>query len=226
MGFATTSHAIVNTEDFLGATSGVQSAFEGEVKAQLGLKLIIDADLSDNTQNAYTSRLGNIQLVKLLGGLAQVNEFTSDEIALITCHELGHSIGGLPASDKSGTLYSTEGQSDYFAASKCFKKVFQNENNLEKIKSLDVPGILVQKCFTQFANDVNEASLCIRTGAASIKVAEWIADISKDVKPKIETPDASVVTQTNTSFPSVQCRLDTLVAGALLAKRPACWFKE
>lgn len=219
------AHATLNEAEFSLAAKAVQKAYEKEVESQYKLKLVVDTEYNDTTTNAYTTRMGNIQLIKVLGGFARYESIGSDEIALIACHELGHTIGGLPFKNRGDQYISSEGQADYFATATCFKQIFRDENNLDAIKDLDVPSIVDSKCSNHFATNVNEYALCVRTAIAGINLANVLATLGK-VNVDINTPEQTVVVKTNLEFPSVQCRLDTYFAGALENQRPSCWFKN
>ena len=84
----------------------------------------------DGTVNASAQRFFTTYQVNMFGGLARHELVTDDAFALVVCHELGHHLGGAP---KVGGLMmrwaSNEGQSDYFASLKCFRKVYESDNN-------------------------------------------------------------------------------------------------
>lgn len=52
------------------------------------------------------------------------------------------------------------------------------------------------------------------------------ADVSMSLPPRLDICDERKVERTNYGYPSVQCRLDTLVAGWFEKPRPQCWFYE
>ena len=45
-------------------------------------------------------------------------------------------------------------------------------------------------------------------------------------EPRLESCDPVKVVRTNFGYPSVQCRLDTLIAGWKKESRPQCWFSQ
>ena len=65
-----------------------------------------------------------------------------------------------------------------------------------------------------------------RSITASLNVVKMIAEVSGDKLPDIRTPDPLKVEVTELDYPSLQCRLDTFVAGTLVHSRPKCWFFE
>jgi hypothetical protein len=52
------------------------------------------------------------------------------------------------------------------------------------------------------------------------------AEVAREPIPKLDTCDERKVERTNYGYPSVQCRLDTMLAGWNLGPRPNCWFRE
>ena len=64
-------------------------------------------------------RDGKLAVISVTGGLARHPAITDGAFAPIVCHEVGHFLAGPPA--VSG--YSTEGQSDYYAAAACMKRI-------------------------------------------------------------------------------------------------------
>ena len=99
---------------------------------------------TDGTVNASAQRQGSTYVVNMYGGLARHQAVTADGFALVVCHEIGHHIGGSPVyggkpsqangsggwggggGGGSNSWASNEGQSDYFANTKCLRKVFRN----------------------------------------------------------------------------------------------------
>ena len=88
------------------------------VVSNLGKRLVVERNWSDSTVNAYAYPKGDQMRVAMFGGLARHPEVTKDGFMMVMCHELGHHLGGAPMKSWA----SNEGQSDYFAANKCFKR--------------------------------------------------------------------------------------------------------
>ncbi len=192
---------------------GVYSSIVGEY----GGKLEVVRKWTDGTVNAYAQQEGNIWKVSMFGGLARHKTITKDGFALVVCHELGHHIGGAPryAGDDWA---SNEGQSDYFATTKCLHRLWQSEDNAAAIRGLEVPQYLVDSCGKQWA-DKTDKEICVRGGMAGLSVANLFAALSWQMKqPKFDTPDLKQVTATNDNHPATQCRLDTYFQGALCEK--------
>lgn len=246
LSLSSSAFAFVSEAEFIDALRKVETDYHEDVM-KIGLNLIIDGEYQNDTQNAYTSRVGKKQVIKVFGGIAREPMISADGISFVACHELGHTLGGDPTKAIGTNYYSSEGQSDYFASVKCFKRVYRSEDNEAIISLLKVPFLIKATCNEQFKSDANEAALCIRTSLAAIEVTNWLAKFSKIPAPSIENKDPTVVTSTQLDFPSLQCRLDTLLAGAIcksqtvgdnpgklndgyceyneIGSRPLCWFK-
>ena len=76
------------------------------------------------TVNANMRRFWGKVTINMYGGLARHPEMTPDGFALVLCHELGHAYGGLPYLRPSSNI-SAEGQSDYYGAKNCLKRVMK-----------------------------------------------------------------------------------------------------
>lgn len=59
---------------------------------------------------------------------------------------------------------------------------------------------------------------------AALKLTTIYAQVVREAPPSINQCDERVVERTNYGYPSVQCRLDTLMAGWNQTGRPSCWF--
>lgn len=226
------------------------------IVSNLGGKLYVDRKWKDGTVNASADRMTSNWRLNMYGGLARHETITEDGFALVMCHELGHHIGGAP---KVNGLFmrwaSNEGQSDYFAATKCLRRIFLNDNNIEIVKTLNAPAVLAKECAKAFPGRTkiarNDKSICIRIGMAGSSVAALFAALRQAPEAQFNTPDTRIVSRTNDDHPAHQCRLDTFFQGALcevsfnedvsqsdevrgtchpslghtVGTRPLCWFK-
>jgi hypothetical protein len=145
---------------------------------------------------AFARRWENAQVL-IYKGMAHRRELNVDALILIICHELGHLYGGAPYSNYDNKL-SLEGQSDYFATNRCLEVALRewNQENVEE-----------------------------RIFMAMLDVGKFLANNRGITHPEFNTPDETIVDETNRSHPSPQCRLDTYLAGHEARPRPNCWFK-
>lgn len=223
------------------------------VIASLGGSLSMKKDWANDEVNAFASREGRSWQVHMTGGLARHPTMTVDAFTMVICHEVGHHIGGAPKK-KIGNLWSsTEGQSDYWAALKCLRHVFLNDNNSQIVRSRRVPPALNLACSRSHGSSSPERDLCIRIALAGQDLGIFFQQVMEESKvPSFTTPDRSSVAQTFEKHPASQCRMDTFFQGAVCEKsmnesvsqtdevkgtchrtlgdrvglRPSCWFKS
>ncbi len=239
----------ITEAEFNKVIDDVEAIYQPIVKTYGG-NLTVVRNWTDGTVNAYAEQEGDIWKVSMFGGLARHKTITPDGFALVVCHEIGHHIGGVPryAGDDWA---SNEGQSDYFATTKCLRRVWQGQDNAAAVRNLEVPAALTNACAKQWT-EAADRDICVRGGMAGESVAKLFAALSWSMKaPKFDTPDMKQVTATNDAHPATQCRLDTYFQGALCEKsfseeigqqdevsgvchgtsgqsvglRPRCWFK-
>ena len=178
----------------------VIAAFEAEFArdaAEEGRTFEILHDWDTDWAQAFARRWETDHLV-VYGGIARIAHATTDSLALILCHEVGHLYGGVPYSDETNRL-SLEGQADWWATAHCWERVIHQ-----------LPG-----------RAGNERE---RAVAAALTVTAFFASNRSLPMPRAETPDTSVVSRTNQTHPAPQCRLDTYLAGLLKQERPRCWW--
>jgi hypothetical protein len=240
----------VTEEEFNSVLDRVTKVYTPLVR-KFGGNLQIQRLWTDGTVNASANQQGSNYIIKMYGGLARHSTITKDAFALVACHEVGHHIGGAPKYTAAGNGWAAvEGQADYFATSKCLRKLFLNDDNQQIISSMNIDPMVITECDSQFQTD-NEAALCKRISMAGLSSASLFAAMNNERLPRFETPDPAVVRITFESHPQFQCRLDTYFQGAVCevdddtdigqndpntgtcnrvdrhAKglRPLCWFK-
>ena len=178
--------------------------------------LIINNKWSDSTVNANVSRFWGRVTINMYGGLARRPEVSPEAFALVLCHELGHAYGGYPYLRKSQKM-SAEGQADYYGSADCLKQVIDVlEDEFPEYET------------TEFTEEICEGdAVCLRGLHAGQGLGDLLASMRKVGTPDYATPDPLVVKKTQLSYPeTVQCRLDTYLAGAMNWDRPKCWFKK
>jgi hypothetical protein len=148
---------------------------------------------------------------------------TVDLLALTSCHEMGHFVGGFPFKGTSrvedGTASASEGQADYFATKDCLPRLWADERDSNAAAFAELDASQRELC-TKTHSDLPSQHLCARALLTSLHAAqifhkEYVQQFPSDAvdAPKLETPDLSVVSRTRTGRSNGQCRLDTLVAG-------------
>lgn len=207
----------IDEAEFNAVIDEIKAVYEPLIKSH-GDKIVINRKWDDGTVNASAQRQGRKVILNMYGGLARHNLITRDGFAIVMCHELGHHLGGAP---RIGSFFSkwasNEGQSDYFATLKCFKRVYQNQNNLAFVNKMNVDSTVQAKCNALWTNE-DDAAICMRGAMAAKSTADLLASLRNSALPKFDTPDTSVVSKTNDAHPAAQCRLDTYFAGVLCDK--------
>lgn len=235
----------LNEAQFNATMDLVQKVY-GPIIAAHGAQLSIERDWSDDTVNAYATQSGSVWTIHMYGGLARQDAVTQDGMAMVACHELGHHLGGFP---KVSSWAANEGQADYFAPSKCMRRLVNNAS-AKSFTRPTVSSTVKQGCAAAWSN-ASDRAFCERNAAAGQSLANLLAGLGGDPVPNVDTPDRSRVDTTNDAHPAAQCRLDTYFAGALCTKgatddfsatepnkgactrsqgfslgiRPRCWYK-
>lgn len=175
--------------------------------------------------------------VMLWGGFVRAPGSNFEIVAFTLCHEIGHYLAGAPYQVLNHEIQwsSAEGQADWFAAKECLPKVFNNFSSFNKYKT--------------FQHEVDTSAIC-DAKAVHKNLCQWILGAGQDFSeftsyyfldngvkvptPKLnqkalEEPALTIVS----SYPSAQCRLDTIKLGGLCAAgslkdciRPRCWYHE
>ena len=178
--------------------------------------LTINKLWDDTTVNANTQRMFGKVTINMYGGLARRPEVSPPAFALVMCHELGHAYGGTPYIS-SWQKMAAEGQADYYGAKVCLKKVIEALKS--EFPTFDATPFIEKTC----GND----EICSFGLYAGEGLGALLASMKKSAVPNYETPDPLVVTETVLSYPAtVQCRLDTYLAGTMNLDRPKCWFAD
>lgn len=173
------------------------------------LGIILDVQIDDENPDYFggASLEGQKFTIALGNNLPQQQGVTGKAIAFALCHEVGHLLGGAPRklmSDGKISWASAEGQSDYYAAKTCLPRLFES------------PALFA----------VNKEAAVVESGLEFILSVYELIRFSGLPAPSVGTPDGSQVTSTLLQYPSLQCRLDTVVAGASGGPRPSCWYSE
>lgn len=234
----------------------VQSLYGPVVKKAEG-EFVVQVLWDRNSQSASANRdVAKKYVIGVDAGMLVFPRLTADNFRMTLCHEAGHLFGGLPLRpaapewegplDESGkSLLSAEGQADYYATSVCFRHLTAGEDHREFLKGRVIPQKLVNDCELVWGARTQESFLCQRTSLASLDFLNFIMEFPISLNKH----DDSVVDKTlDGEYPPRQCRLDTLVAGALckaeapldfvrkdksaegcitgIGARPACWYKN
>lgn len=206
-----------------------KKAFAEESRAN-NERMVINKKWTDSTVNANVCRgctPGEVT-INMFGGLARRSEVNLSGFAIVLSHELGHAYAGAPYVNAARKM-AAEGQSDWYSTLDAYRRIYalvpalQSESGdygsfIEEV--CKVPGMMAD------AEPVMDKR-CMNSLLGGKGLATLLASLMQEPVPQFETPDPTVVTRTQLSYPeTVQCRLDTYVAGTLDKPRPACWFKN
>ena len=171
-----------------------------------------------------------------------------DTFTFILCHELGHTFARKSMLREDGTRISPEGYSDYWGSSVCLKKIFKAQPS----KQVVIPDPFVQvRCDATYDNN-DDRIVCYRIAAAGMVFGYQMHLFVQRFTPAnpvtgfYGNPDFhKKETAFFDNYPSLQCRMETIVAGALCktseqrwsqgisnwacestaGARPSCWYK-
>ncbi len=170
--------------------------------------------------------------VLVSGEVARTSFVTKDTFALILCHEVGHCLGGKP--NYADIYTSVEGQADYWSAHSCLAKYFKKiPVTTDWINDSNIDPDILNTC-SLVHTELMDKVACIKTIQTSLFAMK--NNSSGDQGISILTPSTVEVTKIERYHPPAQCRLDTLVSGALYipgidsknqvqaSSRPLCWY--
>lgn len=217
------SMAVVTEDAFHRAIDGVEEIYKPYFKEHFGAELKVFRKWEDGTVNAYAKQSGKVWEVHMFGGLARHEETTEDGFTAVVCHELGHHVAGAPKKSSwwGASWASNEGQSDYFATTKCLRKLFEIEEE-KTLKIYQVARTKEEKLAKKACQDAHSSELdsavCYRSSLAGKSLARLLGSLGGNANVKFDTPDKRAVSKTNHNHPQAQCRLDTYFQGALCDK--------
>lgn len=148
---------------------------------------------------------------------------TLDILALTSCHEMGHFVAGFPFKKtplRAGTVSAAEGQADYFATKDCLPRLWASEPESNAAAFAELDSSQRALC-TRGHGDRAGQALCGRILLTALQAAQILhRDYVRDHPssnpaddPRLDTPDPTIVSETDTGRTDGQCRLDTMVAG-------------
>lgn len=167
---------------------------------------------NENFKAEAGRRNDNTWVAYITGGVAHYPGMTEDALSLSLCHELGHIFGGFPFKN---FWFSTEGQADYYATLFCLKRLWADEEVMNQLAEFFVDDTARKLCSTHWVA-VESRNICYRSLIAVKQLTEIFGDYTETSYPGFDTPDLTRVDHTTILYPrSIQCRMDTFLAGAL-----------
>lgn len=215
----------VSAETPVRAFPQLLAAFDAEYSQQVRSDYHVVLDISEDSENPLYFGGGSLEShtysISVGRDILSLSSMTVDAQAFLLCHEVGHLVGGEP---RKNEWASTEGQSDFYAASVCLRKIFPH---LSSLSQKPAHPVLAQACAAKFQSATPAARECERIGTAGESLISAIYDfmgVPQMQKPDFSHPAPAKSPQEKIDYPTLQCRLDTVLAGALQQERPACWF--
>lgn len=187
---------------------------------QTGKPLLLPHEWESPFFAAFAKSEASLWQISLWGGMARAPGSSKGALAAILCHELGHIIGGEPRQTIPGAEWaSSEGQSDFYAASVCLPKFLSANPHLVPVVSPKAQELCKGNL------------LCGKIMQAGLEMVSLFQKYSyREFTPvRLDLAAPSVPGLLRDTYPSDQCRLDTFKVGALcqtggLCSAPACWF--
>lgn len=217
----------ITEEVFKSTIQNAKDVYAPIFKDQYGAELVIVENWTDNTVNAYAQQSGKQWKVSMFGGLARDPLITRDGFLGVICHEIGHHIAGQP---RKGTSWaSNEGQSDYFATSKCLKKIFEKDSFAtaqfyrKTSKDLTEEQKIAKRACHEVYKTFNERAICFRAALAGESLAKLLGSLGGSSDVKFSTADPKIAVKTDHNHPKGQCRMDTYFQGALCDVDHTVW---
>lgn len=211
----------ITRKEFYSLFDKLEKVYKKDAKDE-GKTLAISGRWTSKIVNAYAMQLiPGVMTVRVMGGIAKHPLMTKDGLSMVVCHEVGHHLGGAPRKwERMNDWSSDEGQADYFATIQCLKRLWANDNN-EEINAARGEQDASAIALCSLTHKGKAHALCVRSLYAANDVSKLVATARKEEKlPHYMTPDPAVVAETDQEHPGSQCRLDTMVAGAICGKNP------
>jgi hypothetical protein len=186
-----------------------------------GKELEVQVDWANPYFTAHARYQGNKAQVVLWGGFLRAPGMQDEVLVTALCHELGHLIGGAPLQTIDQLEnFSTEGQADFFATSRCAADFLAQYPDYSHEISDEV---------TTYCQENLDCARALSGGVKTIRFMEKWGYV--DYFPaQLFTPEKATDKFIPNTYPSQQCRLDTFAAGArclipgATCARPRCWW--
>lgn len=193
-----------------------------DVYQKTGRPLVIPYEWDNPYFAAFAKNQGPLLNISLWGGMVRAPGANKLILVTLLCHELGHFIGGEPKQHISGAEWaSTEGQSDFYAASVCLPDFVKSHPEFLTVISPEV----VQRCGTY-----DNCKVVLQAGLDTVRFLQRYS-FRNFVPVSLGTREKATSVLVRDSYPTDQCRLDTFVAAASCHSGgeclpPRCWLPQ
>lgn len=207
----------ISEQEFHAMLDRIEGVMSQDV-AERGATFKVNRLWESGEVNAYAHRDGSEWVIDMHGGLARHPLMTADGYIMVACHELGHHIGGAPHYSWHFSGMSNEGQSDYYATLKCFRRLFTLEENRAWAAKATIDPVAEKECSDRHGRNEAEVLSCKRAAMAGLVLGNVLAELGYEAPTMLGEYDHTVVARTVDAHPEAQCRLDTYFNGALCTK--------
>lgn len=181
-------------------------------KPQMDLKLGVSVEtfVVEDSEVDLSYAMGGITISRRI-----LREWTPLQLALATCHEVGHVLGQWFSSKY---FFSPEGEADYFSGS-CFKSFLDSKGaDIAALGSYE-RRVTDAKCDNSIEQHCNLIVSVTRSLISTVSHTE-VNENNLDPSETLPRDERTIYS----SYPSNNCRVLTMISGALLLDRPLCWF--
>ncbi len=203
----------ISQQEFSSLIDKIVNEFEPDMLHHGAKSIVVNKFWEDGKVNASAGKKDDVFTLNVYGGLARHPLINLDALSIVICHELGHLIGGAPTW-KPFNIASSEGQADYFATLKCFRRI--NQTTLQSPSRKDVHPLAWEMCQNQY-DSRHDFNLCLKSSIAQTTLTKLLKELANDpALPDFATPDPyERMFIIFNGYPNNQCRLDTMFAGSL-----------
>lgn len=187
-------------------------------------RLMVSVDW-DNPYYTAHARYNDKELyIGLWGGFLRAPGMNTSILAFTLCHELGHLVGGEPRqTNEKGENVTAEGPSDFFAAFQCAADFLGRYPQYQPVVSDQV---------RELCQNSPACELSLESGFQTFQfLQKWGFAPYEPASLTKKAPPVDVFVPN--TYPSYQCRVDTVVAGALCLRDqrancepPPCWWPQ
>lgn len=166
-------------------------------------------------KNAKAKQIDQFWIIDMWGGYPRHTLTTADGFTAFACHEVGHHLGGAPYTSEVYISWSTtEPQADYFVTTKCLRKLWYDQDNQQIVSHKKIHPYVKKQCSMVYGKETQDYFLCLRVTQAGYEMLLPLK--ASFTKLAIDTPNTHPTKFTYLNqHAGIQCRLDTLLQGAL-----------
>lgn len=220
----------ITEQQFNDIVQATKEALEPLAKAN-NEELIMEPNWKSAEVNAAMNRIGKTLHIYSWGGLARHPLVKVESYSLVMAHEGSHAFcwkynNNVVYIDANRKICS-EALADYNGNGDFNLAILKKLKNMGYEFSTTTTPKIDSSCAEKWERGTEDFDLCIVRLNAGLDLAALLAELTRDAVPNYETRDSTVVTKTNKSYPSTQCRADQYFDGVFhILPYSSCWFKN